>query len=246
MARYSRKYISFVLGVAMMVSFSTSASAEELGAGSETGIGEVEGSIDQDVYEVVLPAVTDEIFDFIIDPYALLNHTGGAAYEGQTFQENSTLFFKRTDGTAMENYTNVSDSVTITNMSSRAINVSVDISMPEESLGGIVLSDNKEFAGDSSASIYMALVDGEKEVPIGTEGISVGATIGAAPEGAYEYGYDSESGEYTYSLKGDTSGIEFGSYSFQLTGAANGNGDWSDAMKAKPEIRVVWRIMPGE
>ena len=238
------RFISILLALVMVAGFAASASAEELGAGSETGVGEVEGGINTDVYEVVLPAVTDEIFDFIIDPYNLLNHTNGAAYEGKSFKENSTLFFQRSDGMAEADYSDVSDPVTITNMSSKAINVSVDISIDKSSLGGIVLTGDRDFTDDTRASIYMALVDGEKEVPIGLDGISVEATIGEAPEGAYEYRYDSESGEYTYGLTGNTSGIEFGTYSFQLTGAANENGDWSGVMDAKPQIKVVWRIMP--
>lgn len=246
MKHNSGRFISIILALAVAAGFPASVAAEELGAGSETGVGEVEGSINTDVYEVVLPAVTDEIFDFIIDPHSLLNHTNGAAYEGKTFKENSTLFFQRSAGTAEADYSNVSDPVTITNMSSKAINVSVDISIDKSSLGGITLTGDKEFTDDTSASIYMALVDGVNEVPIGSDGISMEALIGAAPEEAYEYRYDSESGEYSYGLTGDTSGIEFGIYSFQLTGAANGNGDWSGAMEAKPQIKVVWRIMPGE
>ncbi len=244
MKHNSRRFTLIILALAVAAGFPASVAAEELGSGSETGVGEVEGSINTDVYEVVLPAVTDEIFDFIIDPYGLLNHTNGAAYEGKSFQENSTLFFQRSDSTAEADYSNMSDPVTITNMSSKAINVSVDISVEESSLDGIVLTEDKEFKDDAGASIYMALVDGVNEMPIGADGISVEAAIGAAPEGAYEYGYNSESGEYTYGLTGDTSGIEFGTYSFQLTGAANRNGDWSGAMDAKPQIKVVWRIMP--
>ena len=231
MKHNSRRFTLIILALAVAAGFPASVAAEELGSGSETGVGEVEGSINTDVYEVVLPAVTDEIFDFIIDPYGLLNHTNGAAYEGKSFQENSTLFFQRSDSTAEADYSNMSDPVTITNMSSKAINVSVDISVEESSLDGIVLTEDKEFKDDAGASI-------------GADGISVEAAIGAAPEGAYEYEYNSESGEYTYGLTGDTSGIEFGTYSFQLTGAANRNGDWSGAMDAKPQIKVVWRIMP--
>ena len=156
MVRSLKIIISFVLVFVMVAEFPALALEGELGGGSETGVGEVEGSIDKDVYEVVLPAVTDEIFDFIIDPYKLLNNTNGVAYGEQTFREDTTLFFKRSDGTTKEDYSNVSDPVTITNMSSKAINVSVDISMPKESLGGITLAGDKEFTDDTSASIYMA------------------------------------------------------------------------------------------
>ena len=131
-------------------------------------------------------------------------------------------------------------------MGSDAIDVSLRISILPESLAGIQLSGDREFRDDTSASIYMALIDGENVVPIGPDGVTMDVTVAAAPEEAYEYGYDSEQGEYTYQLKEEHHGIEFGSYSFQLTGAANGNGDWSQLTGAKPQITVSWRIVSKE
>lgn len=218
----------------------------KLGGGNETGIGEVEGSVETDIYQVVLPTIEKSAFDFIIDPQGLINKTNGAAYNGKTFEENSTLFFKRTDGKVKEDYSNTSDVMTITNMGSKDIDVSLHISVAPESLGGIQLTDDREFTNDKNASIYLALSDGENIVPIGPDGIDMDVTISAAPEEAYEYGYDSRKDQYTYQLKENNSGIEFGSYSFQLTGAANGNGDWSKLTKAKPQITVSWKIVSKE
>nr|WP_302167741.1 hypothetical protein [uncultured Schaedlerella sp.] len=218
----------------------------KLGGGNETGIGEVEGSVETDIYQVVLPTIEKSAFDFIIDPQGLINKTNGAAYDGKTFEDNSTLFFKRTDGKVKEDYSNTSDVMTIKNMGSKEIDVSLHISVTPESLGGIQLTGDREFTNDKNASLYLALVDGKNIVPIGPDGIDMDVTISAAPEEAYEYGYDSEKDQYTYQLKADHSGIEFGSYSFQLTGAANGNGDWSKLTKVKPQIQVSWKIVSKE
>lgn len=241
-----RRFYAFALAAIMVMVSPMLASAEELGEGNETGVGEVEGTVNTDIYKVVLPTVRESAFDFIIDPQGLINKTNGAAYNGKTFEENSTFFFKRTDGKAGVDYSSTSDVITITNMGSNVIDVSIHISILPESLEGIQLTDDREFRDDTSASIYMALTDGENIVPIGPDGITMDVTVGAAPEEAYEYGYDSGQGEYTYQLKEDHYGIEFGSYSFQLTGAANGNGDWSHLTGAKPKIMVSWKIASKE
>lgn len=241
-----RKFTASVMAAVMVMASPMSVWAEELGEGNETGVGEVEGSVETDIYQVVLPIVNANTFDFIIDPQRLINKTNGAAYEGKTFEENSTLFFKRTDGKVSEDYSSTSDVITITNMGSNAIDVSLNISIVPESLGGIKLTGDREFSNDKSASIYLALVDGENVVPIGPDGITMDVTVGAAPEEAYEYGYDRELGQYTYQLRENNSDIEFGSYSFQITGAANGNGDWSELTGAKPQISVAWKIVSKE
>ncbi len=219
------------------------AGQKKIGEGSENGVGEVEGSVETDIYQVVLPTVSNSAFDFIIDPQGLINKTNGAAYDGKTFEENSTLFFKRTDGKVIEDYSSTSDEIKITNMGSNDIKVSLHIGISPESLDGIQLTGDREFRDDTSASIYLALIDGKNVVPIGSEGIDMDVTVSAAPEEAYEYGYDREHGEYTYQLRENNSGIEFGSYSFQITGAANGKGDWSKLTKAKPQITVAWKIV---
>ena len=65
------------------------------------------------------------IFDFILDPQELIYKTNASAYDGQTFEEGATLFFKRSDGEVLENYSSTSDAVTITNMGSTPIDVSI-------------------------------------------------------------------------------------------------------------------------
>ena len=128
MKREMKKFAAFAMAAVMMVAFPASVSAEELGQGDEkTGVGEVEGSVKQDIYQVVLPTVTDEMFDFIIDPQGLINKTDAAAYDGKTFEEGGTLFFERKDGGVEEDYSSMSDAIKITNRSSMAIDVAVEV-----------------------------------------------------------------------------------------------------------------------
>lgn len=246
MKKSFKVFMAAILILAMTMGLSMSAFAQGLEKDDKTGVGGVEGTVNQDIYQVILPTVADSAFDFIIDPQGLINKTGGATYGDKKFEDNSTLFFKRSDGKVKEDYSNSSDEITITNRGSMAVKVSLKLSISPDSLGGIMLTDDREFTNDKNASLYMALVDGENVVPIGKDGVSMDVIIDAAPEDAYEYGYNSERKEYTYQMKKEVSGIEFPSYSFQLTGASNGNGDWSEFTKEKPRISVSWEITPIE
>ena len=72
MKQRSRKFAAFAMAAVMAVVFPVSAWAEELAHGDEkTGVGEVEGSVKQDIYQVVLPTVTEDMFNFIIDYFFL-------------------------------------------------------------------------------------------------------------------------------------------------------------------------------
>lgn len=216
--------------------------AQDMEQQNETGTGKVEGNVEKNVYQVILPTISEGTFDFIIDPQGLINETNGAAYGNKIFSDDSTLFFKRTDGKVGEDYSNTSDEITITNMSSVPVMVSVNVSIQESSLGGITLSDDREFTDDTSTSLYMALIDGENIIPIGREGVSFDVMVDAAPEGTYVYTYNNAEGKYDYRLADDLGDIEFHKYSFQLTGATNGKGDWSQLDDAAPKINVAWKI----
>ena len=244
MGKKGRRYSMLAFVTAVAVSHSAIAVAEDLGQGSETGIGVVEGNVETDIYQVILPTETKGIFDFIVDPQGLINKTDAVAYDGKKFEENSTVFFKRSDGETEDDYSSTSDSVTITNKSSIAVDVSLQVSMLQSSVEGITMTEDREFTEDKSASLYLAVIDGKNVVPIGKEGASIDITIDAAPEGAYEYIYESDKEKYVYKLIEDTDSVEFDQYSFQLTGAANEKGDWSDVMGVKPEVMVAWKITP--
>lgn len=244
MKKNVKNFIIFMMAMCMTVTGSVTVHAA--GPEEATGTGTLEGTIPTDIFQIVLPTDVDDVFDFILDPQELINMTNGAAYGGKKFEEDATLFFKRTDDEAGNDYSSTSDAITIINKSSVPVDVTVTAGFSPDSLGGITMTDDESFTGDTSASMYLAMIDGENTVRIqGEDDTSIQVTIPAA-EDAYEYRYDSEKDQYTYGLKEDLSGIEFPEYSFWLTGAVNKNGNWQDVGNVKPEIVVTWVVTPAE
>ncbi len=242
MQRDFRKVIVLALSSVMAIGSSISISAEEPGQTNISGAGQMEGLIKPDVYQVVLPTDVDGIFDFVLDPQKLIEETNAAAYGGKTFEKGATVFFHRSDGQTAEEYSSSSDHVTIINRSTVPVDVEVDISISPDSLGSITMTEDRGFINDTNTSLYMALTDGERTVPVKMEGSSIHTTIPAAPEAAFEYSYDQERGEYSYGLKEDLNGISIPEYSFQLTGAVNEKGDWSTVGDVALLVNVTWNV----
>lgn len=247
MQKYRKSWKCAILLLAVTVfNQSVFVSAEELDQKSGDQIENTKVNMETDVYQVIMPTVPEDAFDFILDPQGLINETNGAMYGGQKFEADSTVFFKRTDGQTDDNYSSKSDAATITNKSSVPVEVSLDVRIEPSSLNGIVLTEDKNFTNDTDPSLYMALTDGEKETAIGRDGASFDVTVDAALDGSYEYVYDSNKEEYVYQLKKNLDNSVFSTYSFQLTGAANGKGDWSKLDGVSPKVMITWRVSPRE
>lgn len=174
--------------------------------------------------KVVLPTETEHVFDFIMDPEGLIYKTDGAAYDYSSFEEDASVFFRRSDGESDMNYSRFSDSLTIINRGKEPIEIELTAKISPSTIDGIVLAGNEEFIDDSPASLYLALTDGETTVAIDEE---EGAVIHAT-------------------LEGSSDGDEFSSYSFQLTGAVNPYADWSKLKDAKPKVTVTWKVSAEE
>lgn len=246
MMRKYRKFSVLVLSLALAMCSPISAAAEEPGEDSSVGSGQMAKVKKQDVYQVLLPTDVNGVFDFMIDPQKLIEETNAAAYGGKSFEKGATVFFHRMDGRSAEEYSSSSDHMTIVNRSTVPVDVMVNVSVSRGSLGGIKMTGDRTFSNDSGASLYMALTDGVNTVPVGTGDSWIRATIPAAPEQAFEYSYDQERGEYHRGLKRDVNGIQFPEYSFQLIGAANEKGDWSELGNAAPLVNVTWKVTPGQ
>lgn len=245
MKQYFKLFI-MLLSVVVMEHLVMLVRADEPTQASATGKGQIEGIVQPYVYQVVLPTYVDGAFDFIMDPQHLIEETNGAAYNGSSFEKGATVFFKRTDGRTEEDYSSSSDHMCIINKSNVPIEVSVSVSISKESLGGISMTGDRTFAADTGASLYLALTDGENTVPVEDREAYIQVKLPAAPEEAFEYVYDQESGEYAYGLKKDLSGIQFPEYSFWLTGAVNESGDWALIGKASLQIHTTWKVVSGE
>lgn len=177
-----------------------------------------------DAVQVVLPTDNSRIFDFILDPERLISQTGAAAYENRRFEEGATLFFRRTDDTQFD-YSSVSDAVTMINKGSVPVVITVTAKIDASSLGDITLTDDEEFTDDTDTSIFLALTDGERMIPIDEE------------EGAVL--------EIVASADAETEQKENHIYNFRLTGAANSNGNWKKLSEGVPRVTVSWTLSAG-
>lgn len=231
-----KKIMALGLAATMIVGSSVVAFADESSSpatGTTEGTGKLEGTVDTDVFQVVLPTTDAETLKFTLDPEGLIKATSNAAYSGASFEEGGTLFFQQ----KTNDYKSESATLTITNKSAVAVDVKLTAELTN--LGGIAVTSDKNFADDTSASMYMAVKAGS-ETPITNEGITIEKTIAKAPDGAYEYKYNS--GSYSYGLKDDVSSITFEKLDFTLVGASNANGDWSALASAAPSVKVTYEV----
>lgn len=248
----SKKFMALALSATMVVGSSMTAFAADEVSGGSQGSGVLEGSATTDVFKVELPTVAAGTFNFKLDPEQLVKATAGAALAGKTYDDAATLFFARADADKTKDYMNISDKITITNKSTMKVDVTVtaNISGADE----ISMSSVENFGvggtdPDTSASLYLALTDGAASNPVVApidkeDGASLTNTIDEAPAGAYKAKYDPVKG-YTYELDTAASPAPtFATYSFQLKGAANPAGDWSELKTVSPSVDVTWTIKP--
>lgn len=249
-----KQRIAVALAIVMVAGCSMTAFAAEENQGTVTGSGELEGTVSTDVWNVQLPTkvVGDTTYDFILDPEGLIEETEAARYSGATFTGDTGMFFANVSGGDVSggdvSYSPTSDAKTIINKSSYAVDVTVTATVKAAVSSGnaVTITEDNTFANDKTASIYLALVDGVSTgvVKKATNVATIQSTIGAAPEGAYEYKY--AGGEYSYALKADLSGIVFEDYAFQLTGACNKAADWADFEDADPQVEIVYSVAKHE
>ncbi len=238
-----KQLTAVALAVTMIAGSSMAVLAEEpVKEGTVTGSGEVEGTVDTDVWNVVLPTVADgdTTYNFILDPEGLIAATNAAHYQGKTFEENASLFFNNVAADKTKDYSSTSDAKQIVNKSSYAVDVTVTATVtPGE---GISINPDNTFANDTTPSIYLAVKDSNsKTEAVGTTGTTVlTATMDAAADGSYEIVY--ADGAYKCQLKSDVEDTAFDTYSFQLTGACNKAANWSGLKEAAPAVSVVYSV----
>ncbi len=206
----------------MEVATSSSASRQTINTVKTGAVrsGAVKSGSSADIIQITMPVAEENIFDFIMDPQELIGKTDAAAYGGKRFEADATLFFRRSDDEAGNDYSSSSDALTILNRGDTDVDVILKASIAPDSIVGIALSDDPEFSDNTDASLYLALTDGETIVPIDSEN---GAVI------------ETE-------IYGISEGEEPNEYSFRLIGAVNKKGDWSEVTDVSPEVTVTWKV----
>lgn len=230
--------------LASMMIFGSTMVAFAAETGDTSGTGGLEGTVDTNVFAVVLPTVPDGSFDYIVDPEGLIASTEAARYTDKTFEEDATVFFPNSAEDATKDYSHISDAITVTNKSTMDVDITVTASVSD--LSGVLMTDDSTFADDTTASLYLALTDGTNTAAIDAEdGATITTIIDAAPVNAYETVWSTDDSEYQYVLTtaAKEEGYEgFASYDFQMTGASNANGDWSALSEVAPALEITWSI----
>ncbi len=261
MKKKNQKLVALALAMSMAFGSALPAfAAENSQEGTGQGDGSVEGIVASDVFDVVLPAANDT-FDFILDPQGLIKATGenNSKYEDVSFGDGN-LFFQN-DAT---NYSNISNSLTITNKSTMDVHVQLDATVTKLTVGdgedakSAVLTEDDGFESDTSASIYLALNttvtteyldearEDEETTVLTATGAQFKTTLDGANEGTYVVVYDDDKGQYNYVIDSDIAegdfAEHFSSMEFTLTGACNPNGDWEGMSELAPEVKLTWYV----
>lgn len=247
MKGFTKRLIVGAMAASMVLSTSLVALAEDppapAGTGTSGGTGSMEGIVKTDVYKAALPTEDATAYNYIVDPQGLIRKTNAAKYAGKTFGEG-TIFFPNTSGE--NDYSNTSDAVKIVNKSSKNLSVTVTATAtPDAGTGEATLATAKPTDASAAAlEVYLGItdtVDGNTEKALTAAGVEMKAVLGAAPEDAYEYKYDSTGDKYSYDLKDDVSTFKFAEYSFQINGEANTKGEWKAETKV-PTVSVKWDV----
>lgn len=273
-----RKYLAAALAATMVVGSSTIAFAATTPSNFEmsgsdvlttdkddpntatdtiTGTGGVEGYVKEDVFKVQVPvlATDSEIFNFTLDPQGLIERTNADRYtaDGLTFTDDTTMYFRnQIDKQNSKDFSNRSDYFELVNKSTMDVDASVKATVSNLGTGDnvIQLTDDKNFADDTSTSIYLALIDGARtpnEEPIMAEGavMESGTIAASTTANLYVPTWDGATGKYNYDIDPVVAAsATFNSFKFALTGASNSEGDWTNLTTAAPKVEVVWKVVP--
>lgn len=260
MSRSYRKKIAGFLAATMMVNAFLPANAVSLveaSSGTDTGSGAIEGLVEKKIFAVELPAAPADVTqdevnedEIVSTPYDFYMDPKGIMKEQQTdkkFEPNTNLYFRNREEGAAYDFSHVSDALTIRNKSTMDVDVELDASVT--GLDGIKLTRDEGFLNDTSASVYLALMDNrERTAPIDKYNSFLKATLKGSPK-AYKVIYDEDEDKYKYQLKSDpelkASGITFPEYTFRMTGACNTKNGWSNLPEdIAPVVTATWKVSP--
>lgn len=229
--------------VASMASMTVSAAGDTTAtaapaSGNGTSTGAVEGYVDKKVFSVTFP--TTPAVDFTMDPQGLIEETGSQKGTQITLTNSgdTVLFGNDTDADgATDAYSNTSDKITITSLSSMALDVTVNATI--DNAAGLTFDDS---SFTNKGHLYLALKDtaGNTET-ITADGATLKGSIAALEVTNFETTWDGSA--YVYGLASTITPADVAkTYEFQLTGSANPDVDWSELTTAAPKVNLVWNI----
>lgn len=256
-----KRFLAVIMAASMVLGNSVAALAESVD-GQLDGEIKLEGIVDPDVFDVVLPTTSangvKDAFDFVMDPQELIKETNGARYlstnaatGGLGISANSfdqgTLYFANYVSENSSQVTKISPSsneLKITNKGTMDVNVAVEAKIV--SLNGVELVSTNSISGGDVPSVHLALKDDKGgDEAILKDGGALEAVI-SGNDGAYSLSWNG-----TKYVKEASANATFNDYSFYLEGSSGGDvrkwlelADDLDSSNAK--VEVTWIVSSEE
>lgn len=231
-----KKLLTVALAVTMVMGSTITAFADD-NEGSTEGTGSVEGHVEKEVTEVLLPTVDagSSPFAYIIDPERLIQETDAKKYEeGTVFPDKDTdtgVYFLVGDN----EYDNTSSVLQAVNMSSCNVKLTVTVK-------ATTAETDIDLAASASVSeddpeLYLALKVGNdtEVVTDDADGVTVEKVIAGQPDN-FEVTVDDEDG-YVYQAKADAA-EPWQAMNISMTGAVSKVA--IEGETTAPKIEVTW------
>lgn len=257
MQKKKMKIVALVLATAMVMAPATAFAADTTSttspvSDSAIGVGSNEGTVDREVFSVVLPSAADNTstFNFILDPEGLIaesttNNGAKSTYQGKAFEANQTLFFATPNSKSTTNYdyASTSDKLKVINVGTTKVDVTLTATA-QNVTGGAVFTDDATATG-SATSIYIALnADGvttPSAINAETNTAALTTTIDAVADTCYLVKAKGDGTGYELVQKSDFDrDVDGKKLEFWLTGHCNSDAKWTGEEKAN--VEVVWSL----
>lgn len=275
--RKTKKLLA-VLTVAAMVlcpltafaapSYETDPDAATNSGSAATGDSFLEGVTPDDVFTVVLPTVTANTYDFVLDPDQLLSQ---ADADKTKYTAGDNVYFHNT-ANSTDKYTDLSDGAVAVNAGMTDVILTVDVEVTNTSECAVEFSDTDVMTGDS-LGLYMAVIPADKGTVTDTNltagTVAVGNASGSAvvvdKDGTASVSFllegqadnyeltqgspDTVGHKYNYTKKASPA-KDWNTAGFYLTATCNDEADWSEFNKKSHaasnaenlSVSVVWTM----
>lgn len=226
-----KKGLTVALVASMVVGSSLTVFAEDATSGELSGTGTSNGHLEKKAVKVVLPTVAAgaDTFNYTVDPEGLIST--GKDHAGNTVTANTdNVYFKNAAG----DYSSSSDTLTVENQSSVAIDLTVKAEVDSKDTDIALANSADEVASAESALLYLGLKTGSDTEVVKTtgasktvqiDGVESNFEVKSAAGGGYEYAVISNPGEWKKTTIG-------------LTGKCNNKDIASDV--TAPAVKVTW------
>lgn len=256
-----KRFLAVIMAASMVLGNSVAALAESVD-GQLDGDIKLEGIVDPDVFDVVLPTTSangvKDAFDFVMDPQNLIKETNGARYistnaatgglgiSTNAFDEG-TLYFANYVSENSAQVTKISPSsneLKITNKGTMDVNVAIEAKIV--SLNGVELVSANSISDGDAPSVYLTLKDDKGGAgAILKDGGALEAVI-SGNDGAYSLSWNGTKYE-----KVPSANATFNDYSFYLEGASGGDvREWlelaDDLDSSSAKVQVTWMVSSEE